>query len=278
MKSRSVERFNRTAEGYLRWWAPVLHPASVRLVERLGGVDPGLPGGLVRDVLDLGCGTGSSLFEAARRWPAARLAGLDGSVGMLDVARREQGRLPAAAGERITYIQADAAAIPAPADAFDAVMTCFVVQQVSDRPAVLREIHRVLRPGGILGIYGWLTEDVPFAPEAELEKALAEAGVARPASDEVKAGHYLSTRAACDELESTGYELIETREEALDHAWAIEDFIDYRVTTRDLELFETLDEATRQRVVEILRRRLRALRSDEWIYRAPIVSLVARRA
>ena len=196
MSNACAERFNRTAEGYLRWWAPVLAPASVRLVDRVGRMDPGLPSGKPRDVLDIGSGTGTGLFEAARRWPGARLTGLDASVGMLDVARREQGHLPESARERISYVQADAAVIPASAASFDLVTTCFVLQQVPDRAPVLRDIHRVLRSGGILAIYGWVKEKVPFAPEAELENALAETGVVRPPSKEVRSGHYGSLRGA----------------------------------------------------------------------------------
>jgi len=277
MSNACAERFNRTAEGYLRWWAPVLAPASVRLVDRVGHLDPGLPGGRPRDVLDIGCGTGTGLFEVARRWPGARLTGLDASVGMLDVARREQGQLPEAARKQISHVQADAAAIPAADASFDLVTTCFVLQQVPDRAQVLREFHRVLRPGGILAIYGWVKEKVPFAPEAELENALAETGVVRTPSKEVRSGYYGSVRGAAAELRSAGFRRVAARAEGLDHLWAIDDFIDYRTSTRDVDLFESLDEPTRRRAVDALRRRLDALTPDQLVYRPPVVSIVARK-
>jgi ubiquinone/menaquinone biosynthesis C-methylase UbiE len=277
MVTGSVRRFNRTAEGYLRWWAPVLRPSSIRLVDRLGHIDPGLPHGRVRDVLDLGCGTGSGLFEAAQRWPGVRLVGLDGSVGMLDVARREEGRLPESARKRIDYVQADAATVPASDAAFDVVMTCFVLQQVPDRIAVLRELHRVLRPRGILAVYGWLEEKVPFAPEFELEQALMEVGISRPVDTDVKAGHYRSMRAAADELRSVGFRRVAPRAYALDHPWSVDDFIAHRTTTREIDLFGSMDDGTRQRVVQVLRRRLNTLTPDQLVFRAPIVSIVARK-
>jgi ubiquinone/menaquinone biosynthesis C-methylase UbiE len=277
MNSPCVERFDRTAEGYLRWWAPVLAPASVRLVDRLGRLDPGLPGGETRDVLDVGCGTGNGLFEAARRWPSARLTGLDASIGMLDVARHEGDRLPESARARIAYVQADATAVPAPYESYDLVMTGFVLQQVPDRPAVLRELRRVLRPGGTLAIYGWIKEKVPFAAEVELENALADAGVVRPPSKEIRAGHYRTVRSAADELRSAGFRRVAPRTDALDHRWMVEDFIAYRTTTRDLDLFEALDEPTRRKAVESLRRRLQTLGPEDMVYRPPVVSIVARR-
>ena len=277
MKTQWVDRLDRTAEGYLRWWAPVLAPASVRLVDRLGRLDPGLPGGQPRDVIDVGCGTGTGLFEAARRWPGTRLVGLDASVGMLDVARREQDLLSEPARARITYVEADASAMPVPDSSFDLAMTCFVLQQVPDRPAVLREIHRILRPGGSVAIYGWVRQKVPYAPEFELEQALKEAGVVRPASKEVVAGHYRSIRSAVDELRSAGFRRVAPRADTLVSPWQIDDFIEYRTSTRDLDLFASLDEPARRRVLEALRRRLDALTPDQLVYRPPIVSIVARK-
>ena len=271
----SIERHSRTAEGYLRWWAPVLAPASVRMIDRVGRLDPGLPGGRIRDVIDAGCGTGTATLEAARRWPSARLVGLDGAAGMLDVARREQDRLPGSARSRISYVQADAAAIPKPEATFDLVMTAFLLQLVPDRPAVLREFHRVLRPDGILAICGWVRETAPFAPEFELEEALTEMGIVRPPK-EVRAGHYLTVRRAADELRSAGFRRVAPRADTLNNPWSIEDFISYRTSTRDLDLFESLDEPTRRKTLEALRRRLNVLTPDQLVYRPHIVSIVAR--
>jgi ubiquinone/menaquinone biosynthesis C-methylase UbiE len=273
-----IDRFDRTAEGYLRWWAPMLAPCASRLVDRIEHLDAGLAGGKHRDVIDVGCGTGSETFEAVVRWPGARLTGLDGSIGMLDVARREGNRLAESARARIAYVQSDAATIPFPAASFDVVMTAFVLQQVPDRIAVVREFHRILRPGSILGIYGWIKASVPFAPDLELEEALAEAGIVRPPAVEVRAGHYRTVRSAADELRTTGFTRVSAELDALDHRWRVEDYIGYQTTARELTLFESLDDATRSRGIEALRRRLNALDSDQLVNRAPIVSMVARKA
>jgi ubiquinone/menaquinone biosynthesis C-methylase UbiE len=256
---------------------PVLEPASVRLVDRVGRADPGLPGGEPRDVIDIGCGTGNCLFEAARHWPGARLTGLDASVGMLDVARREMDELPEPARARIDFTGADASAVPAPDASFDIAVTAFMLQQVPDRAPVLRELHRALRPGGILAICGWVIEKTPFAPEVELEEALAETGVVRPPSKEVRSGHYRTIRSAVDELRSAGFRRVAAQPDALNHPWTVEDFIAYRTTTRDVDLFDSLDESTRRRVLEALRRRLSALTADQFVYRPPTVSILARK-
>jgi SAM-dependent methyltransferase len=278
MTSLSVERFNRTADGYLRWWAPVLRPASVTLIDRLSAIDPGLPGGRPRDVGDVGCGTGSSLFEAARRWPGAALVGLDASVGMLAVAGREAEKLPGDVRARVGFAECDAVSLPLADASLDVLVSCFMLQQVPSRPPVLAEFARVLRPGGILGIAGWLVESEPFAPDVEFEAALADAGIVRPLRDDIRSGHYASAEAAASELVDAGFRDVLATEATLDHTWTRPDCATYRRTTRDFDLFESLDADLRRRGLTAYERRLNALTDDRLVFRPPIVTLTARRA
>jgi SAM-dependent methyltransferase len=277
MKSEAVRRFDRTADGYLRWWAPMLAPASVRMIDRLDRTDPRLTGGSTVDVLDLGCGTGNSLFEAARRWPGARLTGLDASVGMLAVARREGARLDDSIARRIRYVEGEAGEFPASDSSFDVVMSGFVLQQVPDRMPVLREIRRVLKPGRIAAIAGWLVEPEPFSAEVAVEEGLADAGVVRPTRVDVRSGPYRSARAAAEEMRAAGFRRVAARSDRLDYPWRVDDYITYRTTTRDLPLFETLDAPTRLRAIEAIRRRLSVLAPEQLVHRAPIVTIVARK-
>jgi ubiquinone/menaquinone biosynthesis C-methylase UbiE len=78
--------------------------------------------------------------------------GVDFSRQMLDEAARRS----AAAGLRnVELVQADAQALPLPDAAFDAAFSMFGLIFFPDRNAGLREIHRVLRPGGKLAIASW---------------------------------------------------------------------------------------------------------------------------
>jgi ubiquinone/menaquinone biosynthesis C-methylase UbiE len=277
VKTESVERFNRTAEGYLRWWAPVLAPASTMLLDRLEVVDRGLTGGRTLDVVDVGCGTGNLLFEAARRWPAARLVGLDASTGMLDVARREAAALPDSTRVRVGYVEADAAAIRFADDSFDLVMSAFMLQQVPDRAAVLSELFRISSPGGLVGIAGWLTETVPFRPDLALEAALAEAGIVRPTPRDARSGHFRSVRQAAEELRRAGFANVAARADQLEHRWPAEDYITYRTTTRDLDLFEVAPAEAREKAINSVRRRLGSMAQEDLVFRPPIVTIVARK-
>jgi SAM-dependent methyltransferase len=94
-------------------------------------------------VLELGCGA-----AAGARWLAsagARAVALDLSAGMLRYAAEGGER----SGVRVPLVQADALALPFPGGCFDAVTTAFgAVPFVADSAALMREVARVLRPGG----------------------------------------------------------------------------------------------------------------------------------
>jgi len=112
----------------------------------------------VRDadrVLDACCGTGD-LAIAARRRRGVRVTGLDFSERMLERARRKE---PA-----IEWVEGDLLALPFDDASFDSATVGFGVRNVADLAAGLRELRRVLRPGGRLGILEITTPRGPLAP------------------------------------------------------------------------------------------------------------------
>jgi demethylmenaquinone methyltransferase/2-methoxy-6-polyprenyl-1,4-benzoquinol methylase len=94
-------------------------------------------------VLDACCGTGD-LAVAAQAAGAGEIIGVDFSERMLERARRK--------GPELEWIQADVLALPFEDASFDAVVVGFGVRNVEDLEAGIRELRRVLRPGGRLGI------------------------------------------------------------------------------------------------------------------------------
>ncbi|MCH5462402.1 demethylmenaquinone methyltransferase [Lactobacillus sp. LC28-10] len=101
-------------------------------------------------VLDLCCGTGDWTIALAKAvGPSGQVIGLDFSEEMLAVAKTKV----AAAGmnDRVTLVQGDAMALPYDNDHFDVVTIGFGLRNVPDANQVLREMHRVVRPGGQVG-------------------------------------------------------------------------------------------------------------------------------
>jgi demethylmenaquinone methyltransferase/2-methoxy-6-polyprenyl-1,4-benzoquinol methylase len=101
-------------------------------------------------VLDVCCGTGDLSFELAERVsPGGHVVGCDFSEAMLDFARE---KAAARQIESVRFEWADALSLPYDDDRFDAVTVGFGVRNFADRDQGLREMARVLKPGGRLVI------------------------------------------------------------------------------------------------------------------------------
>jgi demethylmenaquinone methyltransferase / 2-methoxy-6-polyprenyl-1,4-benzoquinol methylase len=98
--------------------------------------------------LDVCCGTGDLTLELAKRIaPGGHVIGCDFSEPMLDLAREKAG---GRSSEGVRFEWADALSLPYDAGRFDAVTVGFGVRNFADRDRGLREMARVLRPGGRL--------------------------------------------------------------------------------------------------------------------------------
>jgi len=98
-------------------------------------------------ILDVATGTGDVALEIAARTPASvKIVGIDFSGEMVELGREKVRRSPFAG--RITMEVAPCEAIPFPEKSFDSVTIAFGIRNVVDRLQGLREMHRVLKPGG----------------------------------------------------------------------------------------------------------------------------------
>jgi len=91
-------------------------------------------------ILDLACGTCDMAAELVRRRPGNRVIGADLSLKMLERGKQKTPGIP--------LINAQAEALPFADESFHAVMIAFGIRNVPDYAAALREMLRVLRPGG----------------------------------------------------------------------------------------------------------------------------------
>jgi len=126
-------------ENYDRFFVPTIGTAWATALLDEADLRPG------ERVLDIACGTGVVACRAAKQvGPSGSVAGLDLSPGMLEIAR--------AKSSEIEWHEGDAAALPLPDGAFDVVVSSLGVQFVEDKQSALREMRRVLAPGGRVAI------------------------------------------------------------------------------------------------------------------------------
>jgi SAM-dependent methyltransferase len=134
-------------------------------------------------LLDLGCGFGRHAFEGRRRGAQVvacdlALPELKDVAGMLE-AIEDAESLPA--GGSGTAVNGDATALPFADSSFDRIIASEVLEHVPDDGVALRELARVLRPGGTLAVTvpAWLAERVCWALTEEYHAPFVEGGHVR---------------------------------------------------------------------------------------------------
>jgi SAM-dependent methyltransferase len=161
-----------------RQWGPVLCDAA--------GMEPG------QRVLDVACGTGALTQAVAERvGPRGTVAGLDANPEMLAVARRKHAK--------IEWHDGRAEALPFADASFDAVVSQFGLMFFDDRVAALREMRRVLRPGGrmAVAVCDALENSPGYAALAALLERLFGKGVADAFRAPFSLGDVSTLRALC---------------------------------------------------------------------------------
>jgi ubiquinone/menaquinone biosynthesis C-methylase UbiE len=136
-----VAEYAKAAEHYDEKWAFYVEATTRETLRRL-------PMTAGARVLDVGCGTGELLRRLRAKYPDALLAGLDPVPEMLAVARDKL-----SGNENLRTGYADA--LPWSAGAFDVVVSCNMFHYISHPVEALREMGRVLRPGGSLVLTDW---------------------------------------------------------------------------------------------------------------------------
>jgi SAM-dependent methyltransferase len=162
-----------------RFWVEAPHPIITR--ERLRRVLSPEPG---ERIVEIGPGTGYYTLDIAE-W-----VGPQGSVEIFDLQQRFLDHTLARARERglanVVATQGDATALPYEDASMDAAVLTAVLGEIPDPLAALREVRRVLKPGGRL-VVGELFGDPHFTTQASLKSKAGEAGLAW----EIHSGNWL---------------------------------------------------------------------------------------
>lgn len=138
---------------------------EVALLASLGCGNPTAVADLVEGetVLDLGSGGGIDVLLSARRvGPSGRAVGLDMTTEMLDLARRNAAE---AGTDNVEFLEGYIEDVPLPDASVDVVLSNCVINLSVDKPAVFAEMHRVLKPGGRVGVSDIVAADELSAAE-----------------------------------------------------------------------------------------------------------------
>ncbi len=262
-------------EAYRDWWAPIIAPWSVGLLDRLEGV-------LGRDaevrILDVGTGTGTLALAALERWPRSRVIGVDPSRVMLELAAAEATRRGEGIADRLRLLRGTADRLPVPDASADLALSSFVIQLVAARAAALREIHRAVRPGGRVALLTWQADDAPFEPDEVAWTVMDELDV--PASPGGGDRPYTSPAAAAAELRRAGFREVRAATTWLEHRFTPRGFADVVEHWSEEDALASLGPDRRRAFGRRLRERLERLaRTDPeaFVWRRPLVSVLARR-
>ena len=263
--------FDEFAGAYRDWWGPIIAPAALDVLDDIE-VDPGA----AFELLDLGSGTGVLALSALERWSAVRVQAVDPSSRMLEIAIEEARRRSPTLASRLRTLTAVADRMPLADASIDAAVSSFVIQLVPNRAAALREVHRVLRPGGRFACVTWHADDPAFEPDDAFSDALDELQIIPP-DDERDVHPYTSAQAAAAEFRRAGFRQVRAWDTWLEHRFTPESYLDLLEHWIDRELFVGLDHETRLQLRARAIERMSGLRDDAFRWRRPLVRVVGSR-
>ena len=256
-----ADRYSQRAEAYDELWSPVIRPLGERLIEHLHL-------NVARNIIDVGTGAGALLAVLQLAAPKAEILGVDRSPGMLRLARdRHAGPLALMDVQRLALRD----------NRFDAAIVAFVLFHLPHPERCLKEVNRVLKPGGAVGTVTWGAEK--FTPanaiwDEELETAGARV-LELPAAD---------NRACCNSpdkvtalLEQTGFVSTRVWSESLEYHWRPEDHFEYQTRSSSRLLLQSLGAGDREACLRRVRDRLSGLREDQYMYQGEVVMATARK-
>jgi SAM-dependent methyltransferase len=221
----------------------------------------------------VGTGTGTLAIAALRRWPSITVTAIDASAGMIATAGAEADRLlTPAQRERLDLRVAFADDLRLDAGSIDVAVSSFVLQLVPSRPRALREVRRVLAPGGVFAWASWLAHDGAWLPDADFDEALVDVGE-EPREWNDRPGDLRDPATAAAQMRRAGFALVQAAAGELLHPFDVDGYVGFMAEFDEEDLVQTLPGDVRDRFLAALRHRLERRRPQQLALRLPTVTV-----
>jgi ubiquinone/menaquinone biosynthesis C-methylase UbiE len=265
--------YDRYGDAYREWWAPVIADGAVGLLDRL---TPLIPADAPIRILDVGTGTGTLALAALEKWRRATITAVDPSRVMLRLAEEAALFRGNGMADRLRLEIGWADDLPVRDEAVDVVISSFVIQLLSSRIAALREMHRILRPGGLCAVLTWQAEREPFEPDDVVTRTFDELDIDVPGGGP-EPRPYTTPAAAAAEFRRAGFGRVRAQVEWLEYQFTPDSYMNLVEHWTEDDVFARLDETARANVRRRLLRRLRRLDPSGLVWRRPLISVVGQR-
>src|SRR5439155_13944501 len=191
--------------------------------------------------------------------------------GMIEKASGEADRLLSSEQRaRLELRVAFADDLPLGDGSIDGAVSSCVLQLGPNRFRALREIHRVLRPGGVFGWVSWLAPGAVWAPDDDFDDALEDVGE-EPREWDGRPGDVRDAAAAAAQMRRAGFADVTAAAGQLVHPFTVDGFAGFMVEFDEADLVQSFEPDLRARFDDALRRRLTRRRPEELALRQPTV-------
>ena len=255
--------YSAKSAAYAQHWSPVIRPMALPLL-------PALPLGTARRILDVGAGTGALLADLQDAAPEAMVIGVDRAEGMLRVAQQS--------GHQLLTV-ADAQRLGIRSGTVDVAVLIFVLFHLPDPSVGLREVYRVLREGGTVGIVTWGQD--PGSPGLAIwrEELDREGAAPDPRDPNVMQQASMDTPKKLQHLlNAIGFVSVNVWSTNVTHRWTLDDLLAVQVGCgMPARRLASLSSQRRDRCQSRVRTQLGHLTRDELEYCPEVLLAVAGR-